>query len=44
MTFVNGATMWEWQFGRIVFQIVKPRYWGRRTWPYLKLWIAKEKK
>lgn len=36
----SGATMWEFQVGRLVLQIVKPRYINRRNLPPVRLWLA----
>lgn len=29
--FMSGATMWEWQIGRLYGGFLKPKYWCRRN-------------
>ena len=39
---MKGATMYEYQFffNRIYLRFLRPRFWNRRSWPWIRLTIC----
>jgi hypothetical protein len=37
VTMINGSTMLELQIGRLIFQLVKIRFWCKNNLPFLRI-------